>query len=90
MPDVQTLCENWVKGFEILDHWIGLHVDKDSGISLAFAIQIGEADSGTFSEGKYKSFEGCHVFKCGMNLKNGIHDVPYLSLHFPCPPIWSS
>jgi hypothetical protein len=57
MPDAHTLSKNWVKGFEILDNWIGLHVDKDSGIPLAFAIRVGKADSGAFNEGMYKSLE---------------------------------
>jgi biotin operon repressor len=57
MPDAHTLSKNWVKGFEILDNWIGLHVDKDSGIPLAFAIRVCKADSGAFNEGMYKSLE---------------------------------
>jgi hypothetical protein len=44
-----------VKGFEILDNWIGLHVDNDTGMPMAFAIRTNEADSGASNEAKNKS-----------------------------------
>jgi hypothetical protein len=51
------LSKNWVTGFEILDNWIGLHMDTDSGIPLAFAIRVGSADTAVFNEEKYTALE---------------------------------
>jgi hypothetical protein len=47
-PDAQILSKNRVKGFEILDTWIGLHIDNDTGMPLAFAIRTIEADASLF------------------------------------------
>jgi biotin operon repressor len=70
-PDAQDLSKNWVKGFEILDNWIGLHIDVDSGIPLAFAIRAGEADTGVFDERKYKSLEHQYASRTRLYDQNG-------------------
>jgi hypothetical protein len=53
-PDVQTLAKSWVKGFEQLDNWIGLHVDVETGMPLAFAIRITKPDTSAFRDEDYK------------------------------------
>jgi hypothetical protein len=44
-PEAQAIAKNWAKGFEQLVHWIGLHVDKPTGMPLAFAIRMAQLDS---------------------------------------------
>jgi hypothetical protein len=55
VPDANLLAKNWAKGFEQLDHWIGLHVDKATGMPLAFAIRAAELDSTAFKSSNYLS-----------------------------------
>ena len=54
-PDANLLAKNWAKGFEQLEHWIGLHVDKASGMPLAFAIRVTEPDSTPYNSSNYMS-----------------------------------
>jgi hypothetical protein len=50
----------------MLDNWIGLHVDDDTGIPLAFAIRSTKPDSSVFRESNYKSLE--HQYACRTRL----------------------
>jgi hypothetical protein len=52
-PDAVELY--WAKRFEQLEHWIGLHVDKTTGMSLAFAIGVGEVDNSPYYSTHYAS-----------------------------------
>jgi hypothetical protein len=56
-PDAQSLAKGWVEGFKQLDNWIGLHVETDTGMPLAFAIRTTNPDNGIFREEEYKSLE---------------------------------
>jgi hypothetical protein len=46
--------------FEFLDNWIGLHIDIDTGMPLAFSIREGGADQCIFREKDYNSLEHQH------------------------------
>jgi hypothetical protein len=61
-PDARALAKCWIKGFEQLDSWIGLHIDSETRMPLAFAIRTYEPHTSVFRERDYKSLE--HQYAC--------------------------
>jgi len=54
-PDALMIAKNWVKGYEVLEHWISIHVLEPSHIPLAFLVREGEPNVGPYDADDYTS-----------------------------------
>ena len=53
-PEAMTISKNWVKGFEILEQWIGNHVDDVTNMPLAFVIREKDEDRSDYNPSNYQ------------------------------------
>ena len=70
-PVASDLAKNWAKGFEQLEHWIGLHVDDATGMPLAFAVRVGKADASPYESSNYQSLSEEYEKRCRMVDRKG-------------------
>jgi hypothetical protein len=54
-PDASVISYNCAKGLELLDHWIGLHVDEATGMPLVFTIRLAQPHDSPFLPSNYLS-----------------------------------
>ena len=73
-PEAAVIAKNWVKGFEMLDQWIGSHVDSVTNLPLAFMIREEQPDRSRYDSSRYVSLadelaKRCEVWDVARVLK---------------------
>ena len=73
-PSSVDISKNWIKGFEMLDEWIGSHVDDSYQIPLSFMIRNDPRP--TFVDKTYASLDSEYAHGCPRTMATGTGDVP--------------
>ncbi|HSN24563.1 MAG TPA: hypothetical protein VLS45_10465, partial [Methylomicrobium sp.] len=64
MPDATAISKNWVKGFELLEEWISLHVEPAHKIPLGCVIRDGAPDTILYNSADYVSLRDQYDRRC--------------------------
>ena len=71
-PEATVISKNWVKGFEMIDQWIGTHVDTVTKFPLAFVIRVEEPDRSASPSSKYLSLADEIAKRCEITDVNNV------------------
>ena len=83
-PDAASISKNWVKGFEMLDEWIGQHVLDSPKIPLSFLTRVEPGHNKNYDIAMYPSLRVEFEKRVPIGTVNSSGQMVYKNWTYPC------